>query len=61
MRVVATSIGFDGVKLREIGEEFDLPDDVGPGDWFKPVDPPKAKRRKAAEADPEEPDPGTLV
>lgn len=42
MRVVATAVGFDGKTLRQPGEEFDLPDDAGPGDWFKKVE----KRRK---------------
>jgi hypothetical protein len=28
MRVIATAPGYDNIKLREIGEEFDMPDNV---------------------------------
>jgi hypothetical protein len=28
MRVKATSPGYDNIKIREIGEEFDMPDNV---------------------------------
>ena len=36
-RVVATQRGHDGRVVREIGEEFDMPDGVK-GSWFVPVD-----------------------
>jgi len=44
MRVIAKSIGFDNVKVREIGDEFDMPLPEGyvftEHDWFEPVDKP---------------------
>lgn len=44
MRVVAIAVGFDGKTLRQPGDEFDLPDDAGPGDWFKKIEPKKRKK-----------------
>jgi hypothetical protein len=39
MKVVALAKGYDGYasRMREAGEEFDLPDDAPKGKWFKPV------------------------
>ena len=42
MRVIATKQGFHG-KLREVGEEFEVPDDAK-ASWFEP------KEKSAAEA-----------
>lgn len=38
MRVVATSQGYDGLAVRSVDEEFDMPDG-STGSWFKPVAP----------------------
>lgn len=37
MLVRATERGFDNVKLREVDEEFDMPEGAT-GSWFTPVD-----------------------
>ncbi|WP_422096890.1 hypothetical protein [Variovorax sp.] len=42
VRVIATETGYDGSKLREPGEEFDMPEDAT-GTWFEPVDEKKGK------------------
>ena len=45
MKVVATKRGYDGVKVREEGEEFEMPEG-SKGSWFKPLkagDPKPAK------------------
>lgn len=54
MRVIATARGYDGINLREVGEEFDMPDG-SKGSWFTPVEPeekpqPTAKRGKGKAA-----------
>lgn len=58
MRVIAKSIGFDNVKVREIGDEFDMPLPEGyvftEHDWFEPVDKP-AKPAKAEKAKADKP------
>lgn len=36
MRVVATSQGYDGLAVRSVDEEFDMPNG-STGTWFKPV------------------------
>lgn len=36
MRVVATDVGYDNLKLRQVGEEFDMPEG-SVGRWFQPV------------------------
>ena len=36
MKVVATAMGFDG-QLRQIGDEFEVPDGTK-GSWFQPVE-----------------------
>lgn len=46
MKVIATKHGFFG-KLRQPGEEFDVPDGAK-GSWFEPVAK-KASRKPAAE------------
>lgn len=44
MRVIAIARGFDNLCVREIGAEFDMPDDVFEREdknavrWFEPVD-----------------------
>lgn len=45
MRVIATARGYDNLKTREEGEEFDMPDGAK-GSWFVPLDEP-AKPVKA--------------
>lgn len=38
MKVIATAIGFDGIALRAVDEEFDVPDNTKlDGVWFKKV------------------------
>jgi hypothetical protein len=51
MRAIAIERGHDGQQVREVGEEFDLPDHVKPyeGAWFEAVDKePVAKPAKGA-------------
>lgn len=36
MKVKATAQGYFGV-FREVGDEFEVPDDTGKSSWFKPV------------------------
>jgi len=57
MRVVATAPGFDNVKLREPGEEFDMPDG-SKGSWFRPVVKRKGPADPAA-SPPQAPTPGS--
>jgi hypothetical protein len=46
MRVVAIKEGYDNIKLREVGEEFEMPEGAK-GSWFVPVaDAKKAKANK---------------
>jgi hypothetical protein len=42
MRVIATAQGFDNIQLREVGEEFEMPEGAT-GSWFKPVKPAEVK------------------
>lgn len=50
MRVVAIKEGYDNIKLREVGEEFEMPEGAK-GKWFVPVgDFKKLKDAKRAEA-----------
>lgn len=37
MRVIATAQGYDGIQIREPGDEFDMPEDSEASTWFKPV------------------------
>jgi hypothetical protein len=58
MEVIATKQGFDGICLREPGEQFTMPDGVK-GSWFYPVgDSVGASRRgkKGAAAPPSKPE-----
>jgi len=48
MRVIATAVGFDGNVIRNPGDIFDMPDNAGAGDWFKPH---KGKKPPAAPTD----------
>ena len=59
MRVEATGIGFDGKKIRNPGEVFDI-EDGAKGSWFKPVKSEKPAR-KAKEAEPQEDSGESLV
>lgn len=67
-RVIATDRGHDGASLREVGEEFDIPDDrlKDGSTWFVPVakapapkteepnaQPPGAGPKKGSRAKPE--------
>ncbi len=45
MRVRATATGFDNIAVREVGDEFDMPDG-STAPWFEPV----KKVRKSADA-----------
>lgn len=47
MQVIATSRGYDGLKLREVDEVFSMPDGAK-GRWFEPVDAPAAARPATA-------------
>lgn len=38
MRVQATQRGYYGGKVREVDEEFAIPEDTKPGAWMKPLD-----------------------
>ena len=56
MRVSATQRGYDNIVVREVGEEFDMPD--GASDvWFtpvvevQPVEAPKTAKAKAAKVE----------
>jgi hypothetical protein len=49
MKVIATKRGYDGIAIREEGEEFDMPDEAT-GTWFEPVEA-KAKRGRPAKED----------
>jgi hypothetical protein len=56
MRVVATKQGYDNIKLREVGEEFEMPEGAK-GSWFVPV----AKAKKAEAKDKSKAEPTTLT
>ncbi len=43
IRCIATAPGYDNTKVREPGEEFEMPDGTKPGTWFTIV---KAKAQK---------------
>ena len=46
MKVIATAKGYFG-RVREEGDEFDVPDDIGKSSWFTPVDAPKPAKHDA--------------
>lgn len=46
MRVVATEVGYFG-QYREIGDQFEVPDDTKKASWFEPVS--KAALSKVAD------------
>lgn len=52
MKVIATARGFDNVAVREIGDEFDVPEG-SKGSWFKAVGKPgkKSEQVEKTEAD----------
>ena len=58
MKVKAISPGYLG-KLRETGDEFEVPEGVK-GSWFVPVDG-EAKTKGKAKAKPDDPTPGDDV
>ena len=37
MKVIATAKGYFG-QVRDVGAEFEVPDDAKPASWFAPVD-----------------------
>jgi hypothetical protein len=45
MRVVANKVGFDGRKIRQPGEEFDMPEG-SKGSWFAPAQKAESKKTK---------------
>lgn len=51
MRVIATAVGYDGICVRQPGEEFDMPDG-SKGSWFATVKP--GKKPKPEEPKPED-------
>lgn len=51
MRVIATARGFDGHVVREVDEEFDVPDGAK-GSWFLPVGEPLPAKPAKAEKPP---------
>lgn len=54
MKVRATKQGYDGVTIRQEGDEFELPDGAK-GSWFAPLKadpPPKPKASKVAAPEP---------
>ena len=51
MQVIATEVGFDGMRIRNPGEVFEMPDDteIDSKSWFEKVnDKSRAKAAKAA-------------
>ncbi len=52
MRVIATARGYDNITTREVGDEFDMPDDyvVSETDWFVAKDAPSVKPAKEEKA-----------
>lgn len=48
IRCIATAPGYDNVKIREPGEEFELPDGSKQGTWFTIVKPAKAQKAVAS-------------
>lgn len=51
MKVIATAVGYDNIKLREVGEVFDCPkngegEEITQAKWYKPA--PKSKAKVAA-------------
>lgn len=58
MKVIATAVGYDNLAVRQVGDEFDMPDgSLAP--WFKKAEDdakgPKSKKAKADEAAAEDP------
>ena len=54
MRVIATQRGHDGMQIREVGEEFNMPDNTEFDDksWFEKVtDKSRAKAAKNVDTD----------
>ncbi len=45
MRVIAKKTGFDGRKIRQPGEEFDMPEG-SKGSWFVPAQKVESKKVK---------------
>jgi hypothetical protein len=54
MKVIATAIGYDGTTVRQVDEEFEMPEGAK-GSWFTSLESAqkvaKAKSTKAAKAD----------
>ena len=48
MKVIATKLGYFG-KLRQPGDEFDVPDGTK-GSWFQPVEKMRGKKSSATDA-----------
>ena len=58
MKVIATAIGYDNLAVRQVGDEFDMPDG-STAPWFKPVEgdtkgPLKSGKGKAGKSDQDE-------
>lgn len=37
MKMIATARGFDGKRIREAGDEFEMPEGTKASTWFEPV------------------------
>ena len=48
MKVIATKTGFDGKRVRNAGDEFEMPDG-SKGSWFVSAEKVKVKGQKPAE------------
>ena len=60
MKVIAIAVGYDNLAVRQVGDEFDMPDGSS-APWFKPAEGdtkgPKKSKAKTEPIDPVEPDP----
>lgn len=56
MKVIATKTGFDGKRIRNPGDEFEMPDG-SKASWFVPVEAKAETKPKKAAGKPETADP----
>lgn len=52
MKVIATATGFDGKKVRNAGDEFEMPD-KSKASWFVPVESEKPEKKAKTESESE--------
>ncbi|WP_417733124.1 hypothetical protein [Rosistilla oblonga] len=56
VNVIATQKGYSGLRIRDVGDEFSVPDEMFSERWMKPVDPKwKPDTKPAAKAKAEAP------